>query len=72
MARDFDRQVAGLLVPGVVLNGFTARAIPVTNVAEQVRPGIGQVTPSADLCNKAHVRRRRRRDPGTPKFAPLR
>ena len=30
MARDFDRQVAELQVRSSVLNGYTARGIPVT------------------------------------------
>ena len=33
MARDFDRQVAEFQVRVAVLNGFTARGIPVTKVA---------------------------------------
>ena len=33
MARDFDRQVAGFLVRGAVLNGYTAPGIPVPKVA---------------------------------------
>ena len=32
MARDFDRQVAEFQVRVAVLNGFTARGIPVTKV----------------------------------------
>jgi hypothetical protein len=37
MARDFDRQVAELLVRAAVLNGYTALGIPVTdNAASRV------------------------------------
>jgi hypothetical protein len=53
MARDFNRQVAEFQVLVAVLNRFTAPGIPVTKVVEQVRPGEGEVRPSADLCNKA-------------------
>ena len=34
MARDFDRQVAGLQVRIAVLNGYTALGIPVTQPVE--------------------------------------
>lgn len=30
MARDFDRQMAGFQIRVAVLNGFTARGIPLT------------------------------------------
>ena len=53
MARDFDRQLAEFQVRAAVLNGFTALGIPVTMLVGQVRPGEGEVPPSADLCNRA-------------------
>lgn len=36
MARDFDRQVAELQVPIAVLNGYTARGMPVTEAVGQL------------------------------------
>jgi hypothetical protein len=39
MARDFARQIAELQVRAAVLNGYTARGIPVTRPAGQVRLG---------------------------------
>ena len=60
MARDFDRQVAEFQVRVAVLNGFTALGIPVTKVTVEVCPGEGEVRPSADLCNRATCRGKRR------------
>lgn len=48
-----DRQVAEFQVRVAVLNGYTALGIPVTKVVGYVCPGIGEVRPSDDLCNRA-------------------
>jgi len=52
-ARDFGRQVAEFQVRVVVLNGFTALGIPVTEAMGQVCLGRGEPRPSNDLCNRA-------------------
>jgi len=56
MARDPDRQVAEFQIRVAVLNGCTALGIPVTKVAGQVCPRIGEVRPSDNLCNRVPSR----------------
>jgi hypothetical protein len=58
MARDFDRQVAEFQVRDAVLNGYTARGIPVTKIAGQVcqRTGAVRLSPGQQ--------RMRRKAPG--------
>lgn len=52
-ARDFVRQAADFQIRMAVLNVVTAPGIPVSKVAGQVCPGIGEPRKSNDLCNRA-------------------
>jgi len=53
MARNFDRDVAGIQVRVALLNRYTALGTPITEPVGYVRLGKGQARPATDLWNKA-------------------
>lgn len=53
MLREFDRQVAEILVRIAIVNGDTALARPATQTVGCVRLQDGETRPSADLCSRS-------------------
>jgi hypothetical protein len=52
-AGDYDPQVAACQFRVAGFNAFTALGAPIMEVTEKAGPGVGQLKPSADLCNRA-------------------
>ena len=53
VARDFDRQVAGLQIRAAILNRFTALGTPQSQRVGRLCSTKGITRPQADLCNRA-------------------